>query len=481
MLKRALVVWGATSGAGKSFLATALLRLAARRGLRAAPFKAQNMSNNARAIEGGEIGSAQYWQALAAGLVPVADHNPVLLKPEADTASQVVVHGKARPELGGLPWRARSPLLAAAARESFERLAARHELLVIEGAGSPAEINLADCDFVNLEAARWAAARATTAALLAVDIDRGGAFAHALGTVELLPDDLRPRLRAVVLNRFRGDAALLAPGPQWLAHKTGVAHVSVLPMICGHGLPEEDGPAVARAGNGPTVAIAAAPRASNLDEFSALAASGVRLRWARTPHELVAAELVVLPGSKQTISDLAWLRAQGLDQALRGWAQAGRPLLGICGGMQMLGERLHDPLGHDGLRCEAAEGLALLPLVTTFGPAKRLCRGEYRFEPLSAPWLGWSGARFPGYEIRCGRTEPQAPAAVALRDAHGNPLGWQAGSVLGIAAHGALENSALTVALLGVAVRPPAFDAIADAVEAALGPSLLEKLFGDIP
>jgi adenosylcobyric acid synthase len=182
VLKRAIVVWGATSGAGKSFIAAALARLAARRGLRAAPFKAQNMSNNARAGDGFEIATAQYWQALAAGVAPQPDHNPVLLKPEADTASQVVVHGRVRRDLSALPWRARSPVLAAAARESFERLAQAHELLVIEGAGSPAEINLADCDFVNLQAARWAAARAPTAALLAVDIDRGGAFAHAVGT-----------------------------------------------------------------------------------------------------------------------------------------------------------------------------------------------------------------------------------------------------------------------------------------------------------
>ncbi|MEW5880174.1 MAG: cobyric acid synthase [Pseudomonadota bacterium] len=477
-MKRAVVVWGATSGAGKSFVATALLRLAARRGLRAAPFKAQNMSNNARVIDGGEIGTAQYWQALAAGIAPQADHNPVLLKPEADTASQAIVHGRVRHDLAALPWRARSPQLAAAARASFERLADAHELLVIEGAGSPAEINLADCDFANLQAARWAAARAPTAALLVVDIDRGGAFAHALGTLALLPEDLRPLVCAVVLNRFRGDAALLAPGPQWLAERAAVAHVAVLPTLPRHGLPEEDGPAFGSTAAGPTVAVIAAPRASNLDEFSALAAGGVRLRWLRAARELDGADLIVVPGSKQTISDLAWLRAQRFDEALAAAAEAGRPILGICGGMQMLGARLHDPRGHDGVRCDAAAGLGLLPLVTTFAPDKRLCAGEFAFASLPAPWLPWSGMRFSGYEIRCGCTEPLAPAAIALRDARGEPLGWQAGSVLGIAAHGALENSALTLALLGAAVRPPAFDAIADAVEAALGAAFVDRLFG---
>ncbi len=477
-MKRALVVWGATSGAGKSFVATALARLAARRGLTAAPFKAQNMSNNARVTAQGEIGTAQYWQALAAGISPCTDHNPVLLKPEADTASQVIVHGRVRHDLARLPWRERSPHLAAAARESFERLADRHELLVIEGAGSPAEINLADCDFVNLGAARWAAARAPTAALLVVDIDRGGAFAHAVGTLALLPPDLRPLVRTVVLNRFRGDAALLAPGPQWLRERSGVAHVTVLPLLAGHGLPEEDGPTLGAVHAGPTVAVIVAPRASNLDEFSALAASSARLRWVRAPEELDGADLVVLPGSKQTISDLAWLRAHGFARALRDWAAAGRPLLGICGGMQMLGCHLHDPQGHDGVRCDAAEGLGLLPLATRFGPDKRLVRGAYTFASLPAPWTGWAGAAFDGYEIRCGSTEPLEPVAVALRDGSGAPVGWLAGSVLGIAVHGALEHSALTLALLGVAVRPPAFDAIADAVEAAFGTKLLDELLG---
>ncbi|GAB4472179.1 MAG: cobyric acid synthase [Burkholderiaceae bacterium] len=478
MLKRAVIVWGATSGAGKSFVAAALARLAARRGIGVAPFKAQNMSNNARAIEGVEIATAQYWQALAAGIAPCADHNPVLLKPEADTASQVVVHGRVRRELAALPWRARSAQLAQAARASFERLAERHELLVIEGAGSPAEINLADCDFVNLEVARWAAARASTAAVLVVDIDRGGAFAHALGTLALLPADLRLLVRAVLLNKFRGDVALLEPGPQWLRERTGVPHVGVLPLAAAHGLPEEDGTTFARAGHGPTVAVIATPRASNLDEFSALAAAGVQLRWVRAPRQLDGADLIVLPGSKQTMSDLAWLRAQGFDTALTAAASDGRAILAVCGGMQMAGERLHDPHGYDGARCAQADGLGLLPLVTTYGPHKRLLRGDYRFEALAAPWRSWSGARFGGYEIRCGESAAREAAAVALSDALGQPVGWQAGSVLGVAVHGALEHSALTHALLGVAVRGPDFDAIADAVEAALGAPLLDELLG---
>lgn len=187
-----VIVWGCSSGAGKSWLATALARLAARRGIDVAPFKAQNMSNNARAVEGGEIGTAQFWQARAAGVTPAIDHNPVLLKPESDCASQVVVHGSVRRDLSRQCWRERASALAGAARASFERLARGHALLIVEGAGSPAEINLAEHDYVNLAVARWAAAYGPVRALLVADIDRGGAFAHLLGTWHCLPEDLRP-------------------------------------------------------------------------------------------------------------------------------------------------------------------------------------------------------------------------------------------------------------------------------------------------
>ena len=471
MLKRAIVVWGATSGAGKSFIAAALARLARRRGLRAAPFKAQNMSNNARAAEGFEIATAQYWQALAAGVAPQPDHNPVLLKPEADTASQVVVHGRIRRDLSALPWRARSPVLAAAARESFERLAQAHELLVIEGAGSPAEINLADCDFVNLEAARWAAARAPTAALLAVDIDRGGAFAHAVGTLALLPEDLRPLVRAVVLNRFRGDAALLEPGRDWLRERTGAA-VAVLPMLHGHALPEEDGPALHGTGSGPTVGIVCAPRASNLDEFSALAASGARLRFVRAPQEADDVDLLVLPGSKQTISDLAWLRAQGLDALLRDWAHVGRPLLGICGGMQMMGRMLHDPLGLEGAPGSVA-GLGLFDYDTTLETEKQLRVVQGRLCP--------GGEAVRGYEIHMGVSAGPALARPAVELEHG-PDGARSadGQLMATYLHGLFDAPQACAALLAWAgleaaepldlhaLREASLDRLADCIEAEI-------------
>lgn len=494
-MTRSLIVWGTTSGAGKSWLATALCRVAARRGIDVAPFKAQNMSNNARVVargalagEGvGEIGSAQYFQALAARVVPHTDMNPVLLKPESDTASQVVLHGLARPDLKSLPWRERSAVLAVQARIGFERLAARHELIVVEGAGSPAEINLAPQDYVNLGTARWAAAAGPAAALLVSDIDRGGSFAHCYGTWALLPDDVRPLLQGFVLNRFRGDAALLAPGPQQLQALTGVPLAGVLPLRRGHGLPEEDGllhpdDAVTAGGDGTrlNVVVIAPPHISNLDEFLPLArVPGLRLRWARTPAQAEGADWLVLPGSKQASGDLAWLRAQGLDRTLAAHAAAGRPLLGVCGGLQLLGLSLHDPEGHDGLPCEHLPGLGLLPLHTRFGPEKRLRAAPVHFAATQGPWAALAGVQAMGYEIRCGQTGSTTDCA-ALHDTQGQAIGWQQGSVLGVYAHGLFEQAAVLQALFGAAVPTldQACDTLADLVEENLDAALLQRLLG---
>lgn len=484
-MNTAVMVWGASSGAGKSLLATALCRWAARQGLDVAPFKAQNMSNNARVVPApdgglGEIGSAQYFQALAARVVPAVDMNPVLLKPERDTQSQVVRQGRVDAALSRLPWRERSALLAQAARSSFERLAARHALLVIEGAGSPAEINLAPQDYVNLGSARWARAAGTLRALLVADIDRGGAFAHLHGTWSLLPADLRPALAGFVLNKFRGDAALLAPGPQQLQQLTGVPVLGVLPMRRDHGLPEEDGlhAAGSGAGRGPRIAIVAWPHLSNLDEFQPLAAAA-QLRWARSAAELADADWIVLPGSKQVSGDLAWLRAQGLEAPLRRHVQRGRPLLGICGGLQVLGTWLDDPQGVDGEPHGPLPGLGLLPLATRYAAPKRLRAAPVRFGALSSPWRSLSGLSLPAYEIRCGATTPvETGPTPALYDAHGAPIGWQAGPVLGIAAHGMFENAEVLRALFGTGVRTldETFDGLAELVEDHLGAATLRAL-----
>jgi adenosylcobyric acid synthase len=467
MTAKAIMVLGTTSGAGKSWLTTALCRWYARQGIKVAPFKAQNMSNNARVVPGlagrmGEIGSAQYFQALAARRVPEVRMNPVLLKPEADTKSQVIVLGEVHPELNATPWRERSEKLWPHARAALHELLAENELVVIEGAGSPAEINLHSSDYVNMRTAR----EANAACLLVTDIDRGGAFAHLYGTHQLLPPAERALIRGFVLNRFRGDARLLAPGPEQLQALTGVPTLATLPMWRGHGLPEEDGVFDDGAtGSGLRIAVVAYPRLSNLDEFQPLRGlPGVRLIWARTPAELAGADWIILPGSKAVAADLAWLREQQLDAAIAAHAAAGRPVLGICGGLQMLGEALLDPHELDG----NAPGLGLLPLVTQFEPEKLLRPTRMRFAAqLEAPWAGLAEVAAEGYEIHHGRTaqHPSLPTAtVALRDEQGEAIGWQQGPVLGHYVHGLFEQPAVLRALFGQSgpSLDQVFDGLAD-------------------
>ena len=484
------MVLGTSSGAGKSWLATALCRWFADRGLKVAPFKAQNMSNNARVVAGvggrmGEIGSAQYFQALAARAVPHVHMNPVLLKPEQDTASQVLVMGTVDDALSRAPWRERSPALWAHARAGLQAMMAEHDVVVIEGAGSPAEINLMDSDFVNLRTAREANARC----LLVADVDRGGAFAHLYGTHQLIPPADRALIHGFVLNRFRGDAALLAPGPDQLRALTGVPTVATLPMWRGHGLPEEDGvfdDAPTGHGTGLRIAIVATPRISNLDEFQSLRnLQGVHLSWARTPQALAGADWIILPGSKHTSGDLAWLRAQGLDIAIAHHAAAGKPVLGICGGLQMLGEALVDPEGVEATGPEAmganAPGLGLLPLVTAFERDKCVTPTQARFGQTHGVWTVLQGVQVQGYEIHHGRTVQHpglAPADVVLRDAHGQPLGWQQGAVLGLYAHGLFESDAVLHALFGARARSldEVFDGLAALIDRHFQPGVLEGL-----
>ncbi len=483
MSAKAVMVLGTTSGAGKSWLATALCRWYARQGLKVAPFKAQNMSNNARVVPGlnghmGEIGSAQYFQALAARRVPEVRMNPVLLKPEADTQSQVVVLGEVDATLSTMPWRERSALLKPRAQAALHELLRENDVVVIEGAGSPAEINLAPSDYVNLGTARDSQA----ACLLVTDIDRGGAFAHLFGTHQLMPEDVRAQVRGFVLNRFRGDAGLLAPGPEQLQRLTGVPTIATLPMWRGHGLPEEDGVFDdGTTGDGLRIAVIAYPRISNLDEFQPLRQlPGVRLSWAREPKDLAGVDWIILPGSKSTAADLAWLRAQKLDAAIN--THRGR-VLGICGGLQMLGEALIDPHGVDG----NAPGLGLLPLVTVFEPEKLLRSTEFRFaDALDGAWQALAGVQASGYEIRHGRTLPHAglpPPRIALRNSAGEAVGWQGGQggqVLGVYAHGLFEQPAVLQALFGQAGRPleAVFDGLADFIDLHFQPGTLASLIG---
>ncbi|WP_087746468.1 MULTISPECIES: cobyric acid synthase [unclassified Acidovorax] len=491
-LARCVMVLGTTSGAGKSWLTTALCRYYSNLGLKVAPFKAQNMSNNARVVEGidgawGEIGSAQYFQALAANARPEVRMNPLLLKPEADTHSQVVLMGQVSAELTAMPWRGRSEKVWPQIAAALDALRADNDVVVIEGAGSPAEINLHASDIVNMRVARHAQARC----LLVTDIDRGGAFAHLYGTWALLPEDERALIHGFVLNKFRGDAALLAPAPQMLQALTGVPTVATIPMQWQHGLPEEDGVfddrSVAAGVVTKTIAVIAYPRISNLDEFQPLKnMQGVRLQWARSPADvalLQPSDWIVLPGSKATAADLAWLRAQGLDSAIAAHAGRGGAVLGICGGLQMLGEALIDPEGIDG----NGPGLGLLPLVTLFEPAKTVRHTEARFGQLSAgPWAQLAGVPVAGYEIHHGQTA-QHPAMAAQGDvarAVIPGLAWQnrAGNVLGLYLHGLFEDAAALQALFGTPGDAPVrtldavFDGLADALQAHFAPGVLQSL-----
>ncbi len=478
-IARCVMVLGTTSGAGKSWLTTALCRWYQRQGLTVAPFKAQNMSNNARVVAGGEIGSAQYFQALAAGVEPTVAMNPLLLKPERDTHSQVVLMGQVNAELTGMDWRSRSAKVWPAVAQALDTLRSQYDVVVIEGAGSPAEINLHSSDIVNMRIALHSQAQC----LLVTDIDRGGAFAHLYGTWALLPTEERACIKGFVLNKFRGDAKLLAPAPQMLQDLTGVPTVATLPMWREHGLPEEDGVfddrSTGRAGVVQrTVAVVAYPRISNLDEFQALKnIPGLRLVWARSPADVAGADWVILPGSKHTTGDLQWLRQQGLDRAICDHAARGGAVLGICGGLQMLGEALVDLHGIDG----NAPGLGLLPLVTVFDPDKTVRRTQSQFLPDFAlggavgavgPWTALAGVPVAGYEIHHGQTQQQEAMALAgdlavpvLPD----NLGWRnaAGNVLGLYLHGMFEDAAVLAALFGAQATTPeqVFDGLADYID----------------
>jgi len=467
---KAIMVQGCTSSAGKSYLTAALCRALSNAGARVAPFKAQNMSNNAGVTPAGlEMGRAQLVQAAAARVTPDVRMNPVLLKPEADTRSQVVLLGQVNREITELPWRERKAHLWPHVQGALHSLMDEFDVVVIEGAGSPAEVNLRSSDIVNMRVALEARA----GVLLASDIDRGGSFAHLLGTWHCLTPEERALLRGFILNRFRGDARLLSPAPEWLQEQTGVPTVGVVPML-DIPLPEEDGvwaeTGAARGGDQDDgfVAIARLPRVSNLDEFAPL---GPLARWVATPADLAGARAVILPGSKSTAADLAWLRATGLAGAVTRAAHAGVPVLGVCGGLQMLGRVIGDPHGVEG-GVHEVPGLGLLDLDTTFAPDKTTT--------LTTFTDAETGLTVQGYEIHHGQTG----AGPGMQTLAPGRL-WRQGNVRGTYLHGLLENPAYLERFLGWAgLRPPAgldsldarLDAIAARVGAALDPRVLEEL-----
>jgi adenosylcobyric acid synthase len=409
---RAIMVLGTSSHVGKSLLTAALCRIFARQGYSVAPFKSQNMSlNSAATIEGLEIGRAQALQAEAAGIAASVHMNPVLIKPSGDCSSQVVVRGKIWGQISAADYHQRRvEELMPAVSESYQTLASSFQVIILEGAGSPAEINLKQHDIANMRMAQMADA----ACLLVGDIDRGGVFASLLGTVELLDPVERDRIRGFCINKFRGDLSLLEPGVRMMEERLGKPCLGVVPYLPDLALEEEDSvgfPPVRRTGwsisnNTPDrplrMAVVALPSFSNFTDFDSLRAEpAVDLLFCRSAEPLANADVVILPGSKQTMSDLEWMREGGLGQAVRNHARLGL-VVGICGGMQMLGQELFDPLGIEQHGC--VPGLGLLPISTTMQAQKvtRLCSGSIRGDGLFGQPL--PDGRVAGYEIHIGKT-----------------------------------------------------------------------------
>ncbi|MCW2831769.1 MAG: cobyric acid synthase CobQ [Aeromicrobium sp.] len=437
-----LLVAGTTSDAGKSIVTTGLCRALVRRGIKVAPFKAQNMSNNSMVClapdgTGAEIGRAQWIQALAARAVPEAAMNPVLLKPGADRRSHVVVMGRPGGQISSAEFIGGRTHLAAAAHAAYDDLASRYDLVVCEGAGSPTEINLRAGDYVNMGLAR----HASMPTVVVGDIDRGGVFAAMYGTVALLSPADQALVAGFVVNKFRGDESLLAPGLERLEELTGRRVFGVLPWSPDLWLDSEDaldidGRRAADREDAMRVVVVRLPRISNFTDVDALGLEpGVDVVFASDPRAISDADLVVLPGTRATISDLAWLRSRGLDRAILDHAAAGRPVLGICGGFQMLGREVSDPDGVEGVRGAMVDGLGLLDVTTTFGVDK----------VLRLPTGSALGTAAGGYEIHHGR--------ITRGDVDEFLGGARSGNVLGTMWHGSLEADGLRRALLAEVAR----------------------------
>ena len=516
-----VMVQGTASSVGKSLLVTGLCRLLRQDGYRVAPFKAQNMSNNSYVTATGEeMGRAQVVQAEAAGVEPDVRMNPVLLKPEADHRSQAVVLGRPAFTVRAGQFQARKAELWPVVARALDELRREYDVVVIEGAGSPAEINLRGGDIVNMRVARYAEAPV----LLVGDIDRGGVFAHLYGTLALLEPEERALVRGLVINKFRGDRGLLEPGLRMIEERTAVPVLGVVPYLRDLRIAAEDAVALeergtrgveggvstpgeatysARRAPGTAldIAVVRLPRISNFDDFDPLVAEpDVRLRFVQRREELGRPDLVILPGTKATIADLAWLRESRLAAEVQTAAAAGAAVFGVCGGYQMLGTEVRDP-GHVEATEDAAAGLGLLPVVTEFEPVKATHQVEGEVCAGDGLLAGCVGLPVRGYEIHMGRTAPRAGgtgAVVTLRSRSGLPCeerdgalghdGWVAGTYL----HGFFDNDALRAGMLanvarrkgrpfhpGVPLdRAAEYDRLADCLRAELKLPALREIIG---
>jgi adenosylcobyric acid synthase len=472
-LPPALMVLGTGSHVGKSVITAALGRILSDAGYRVAPFKAQNMSlNSAATPDGREIGRAQALQAEACRLMPRAEMNPVLIKPSSDTSSQVVVLGKVWGQLSASDYhQKRVEELFPCVLESYHRLAAQHEVMVIEGAGSPAEINLREHDIVNMRMAH----AANAACLLVGDIDRGGVFASFLGTLELLDEKDRGVIRGYAINKFRGDRSLLEPGIRMMAPRMKIPCIGVIPYLHDLGLDEEDSVSLEHRNTAAKawrqqddslspnrqirVGVIAFPHLANFTDFDPLAAEpSVALAYLERPEEIALADLVILPGSKQSLQDLDWLRSRGFDRALISAHEQGKPLIGICGGFQMLGLSIEDPQGMESEGSPVSRiGLQLLPIHTTLDSEKvaRQVHGKCKTR-----LFGHYGIDVPfrGYEIHLGETEYVDGACTFASIEREGCRGWiedgavsSNGQVIGTYIHGLFDDDSFRHAFVDAA------------------------------
>lgn len=472
-----IMLQGTSSHVGKTVLTAALLRCLKNRGFKAAPFKAQNMAlNSAVSSDGGEIGRAQAFQAEAAGIGSTVHMNPVLLKPTGEARSQVVIHGRVHSVMNAAEYHRFKPEAMRFVLESYRRLSSEHDVIVIEGAGSPAEINLREGDIANMGIAE----AVDSPVLLVGDIDRGGVFASLVGTLELLSEAERARVCGFIINKFRGDKSLLLPGLDFLEKRTGKKVLGVVPHFNGFSLPDEDSVSLEAkdkpAGGQMKVCVIKLPRVANFTDFDPLRGDRrVHLVFADSPEELRGAALVIIPGSKNTIEDLQWLKTNGFTAAISSHVDRGGALVGICGGFQMLGKKIKDPFGVETSLGEA-EGLSLLDSETVLGKEKNT------FQVSGKTAFGGKDFDIKGYEIHMGETSSkEAPfAAITVRNGSEAAImdgaASASGRVFGTYIHGIFDNDGFREALLSSLGANPAGAASFRATREA-GISALASLF----
>ena len=479
-----IMIQGTMSSAGKSLLAAGLCRIFRQDGLRVAPFKSQNMALNSFITrDGGEMGRAQVVQAEAAGILPDVRMNPILLKPTTDVGSQVIVKGRVQGNLRAMDYYRRKKEYIPAILEAYNSLSAEYDVIVIEGAGSPAEINLKQNDIVNMGLAQLVDAPV----LLVGDIDRGGVFAQLYGTVALLEPEERARVKGTIVNKFRGDRAILEPGIKTLEELCGVPVAGVVPYL-DLDLDDEDSLTErfhrAESRRAIDIAVIRLPRISNFTDFSPFGRyENVSLRYVGKVEELHHPDLIFLPGTKSTIADLQWLRQSGLEGAILKAADAGAVVFGVCGGYQMLGRRIADPEGAEAAGVTEIAGLGLLEMDTVFSPEKIQTQTSGVFGPVEGILSPLSGQPYTGYEIHMGRSESPAP-----------PLAKGAGAVYGSYIHGLFDGpgvadiivealarrKGLAPEALGrfdpAAYKEEQYDRLADAVRAGLDMNLVYRI-----